>query len=271
MPRISTPEPPLLEPRAAWRRALDGLPLRARARFAREEFAADPPPIFQFLLDQFADSGPPPAVWKAGLIENCLLRPGILEDSEAAATLRLALRANEGFDLQLVTAVLDRPGRRWPDDVPEFEMARALDILGAAVKNWQRIRLPLLRFLRVPYPFVRSRMASLSARLRPNDTWFDSLVHDPDPRVRANLIEAMASDEKLSPVRREICQAAARDPHHRLRTTALFVLTFLGLQDGRPELETLQRLGSPIEQRAASWALKRLELTDRAQPHSVKW
>jgi hypothetical protein len=40
MPRISTPEPPILESKAAWRAALDGMPLRARAAFAREEFAA---------------------------------------------------------------------------------------------------------------------------------------------------------------------------------------------------------------------------------------
>ncbi len=259
MPKMSVPDPPILDPAAGWRRALNGLPLRVRVAFAREEFAADPPPVFQYLLDQFADRIPA-QVWLSGLVENCLLRPGILDDSEATTVLRLALRHDGTFDQRLVAQVLDRPGRRWPGEVSEFEMARVLDILAAAVKNWQRIRIPMLRFLRVPYPFIRSRMATLSYALKPNDSWFDALVLDPDPRVRANLLEVMALEERLSPIRRDICQQAATDPHHRVQTTALFVLATFGLQEARPRLEALQSSGSGDWQRAAQWALSKLSV-----------
>jgi hypothetical protein len=190
----------------------------------------------------------------------------VLADNEASGTLRLTLRHAQDFDLRLVNSILGRPGRTWPEDVSEFEMARGIDVLGAAIKNFERVRLPMLRFLRTPFPFIRSRMATLSFRLKPNDAWFDSLARDPDPRVRANLIEVIALEENLTPIRRALCLRASADPHHRVQTTALYVVATFGSLDARPKLQALRHVSNESFQRAGAWALRKLDADARQRP-----
>jgi hypothetical protein len=187
---------------------------------------------------------------------KAILKEGELSNSKAIDLAIATARIDSQFDVHLLQAVCDS-SRPWPEGVPEFEMNRALDVVKATARNLDRIRLLLLRFLRVPQTHVRARMAALSAILRPNDSWFNALMMDTDGRVRANAVEAIA-EFPLTSTRKRLLESAAQDPHHRVRTTALYVLSKNGDGQALATLHAIIAQGPDKFRRGAAWALVKL-------------
>jgi hypothetical protein len=218
----------------------------------------DPASAFDYLAALLKEASPNRQIFQPALFSRALLTEGLLTDDQAIALTRLVLDHDSAFDVRLLSAVCERPGRTWPSQVSEWEMYRALDLLRHSLRNYGRVRILLLRFLRVPYASVRSRVAAMTPDLRPNDTWFDSLITDEDPRVRANIVEALEHEDRQTPARKVLVAKAAKDSHHRVRTTALYILALFGDVDAPRRLWECLDEPDPALQKAAAWALGRL-------------
>lgn len=117
-----------------------------------------------------------------------------------------------------------------------------------------RVAYALMPYMRSADPQVRSKAALLIARSGLNPEWALRQLKDPDPRVRANVIEGIGS----SPEPRRFLEAlrqAARDRHHRVATTALIALFRLGEESAADALREMASHPDSRFRAAAAWAM----------------
>jgi len=183
-----------------------------------------------------------------GLLIDVLRQIGRDDAAVAGHLARLAQRLSPGFERSLARAVLDAEHAREPNGEAEF----LLGLLGALSAG--ATVLPLLGPLRHSEdPRVRSRMASLLGRTAGAQRWFTTLKDDPDPRVRANAIEALWTTE--GPFAAACFESAVEDPHHRVVASA-WVGTYLqGDAAAVAGLATMAQHADPRFCAAAAWAM----------------
>lgn len=107
----------------------------------------------------------------------------------------------------------------------------------------------------VDAPRVRSALALASGRLAALARLGESLFEDPDPRVRANVIESLwgrSDDEALARF-----QAALQDSHPRPAANACVGLYLAGRAEAVRELSLLAAHPEPRFRAAAAWAMGR--------------
>lgn len=212
-------------------RAKTGLPVRASC------------PIAELLLE-------------ADLLSIVLLDPEILPIEEAIAAAQPALRLDRQLDTRLLRR-MNRPGRLWPEEIPEAEMARLLDLLINLPAIHPTSAMMLYRFLKIDRPKIRSRAVRVISLVMDRDDWTEGALADPDPRVRANLVEALSrTGRPLSNRSLGLLHRASRDGHHRVKVTALLALTQAGDCGAKTELSHLADQDSGSLGRAARWALR---------------
>ncbi|MBI4873088.1 MAG: HEAT repeat domain-containing protein [Acidobacteria bacterium] len=112
-----------------------------------------------------------------------------------------------------------------------------------------RLQTLLVQLLRTRDPKVRSKAALLLLRQSGQASW---ALEDPDPRVRANAVQALW--EIHTPSAREICQQALEDPHHRVVGNAIVALLRAGDPAAAAHLERIARHESARFRAAAAWA-----------------
>lgn len=102
-------------------------------------------------------------------------------------------------------------------------------------------------------PHVQSKMAFLMAGVEPDGAWVAEGLTDPDPRMRANIIEALWRQK--SEFAREVFRRSATDAHHRVAANAIFGLYLLGDAESLPMIRQL--LGSSgLGRRAGLWLVE---------------
>jgi HEAT repeat protein len=135
------------------------------------------------------------------------------------------------------------------DPDPRRLLALLSDAPGGA-----RLAYALIPYMRSADPQIRSKAALLIARTGFSLQWALRQLEDPDPRVRANVVEGIGASPEprrfLGALRR-----AARDPHHRVATTALIVLVRLGAQTAAEDLREMASHPDPRFRAAAAWAM----------------
>ncbi len=241
-----------------WSSLVDGLSPET-SQYLTREAPAQSSDAFRFFSERLMQPAASRLLVQGGVISRAILAEDLLTTDESVTLSRLAFSHDAMFDVKLLTDVCERPGRLWPDGVSEWEMRRSLDVIRQTIRNYSRVRVLLLRFLRVPHSQVRSRVAAMTGDLRPNDIWFDCLMSDRDPRVRSNVIQVIEEDDKLSPSRRALLIRASRDSHHRVRTTALYLLALFGDVSAAEDLRQCLQHPNPAWQKAATWSMARLE------------
>lgn len=171
-----------------------------------------------------------------------------------AEALKIARQARHG-DTDLGLQIL-RCAAQMRESGIELEPHRLLAVLSQAHTS-SRIAHALIPYMRSSDPRVRSRAALLIARSGPSLDWTLRHLADPDARVRANVVEGIAGSAEP---RRfvEALRRAARDPHHRVATTALIALVRLGEEDAAASLEEMARHPEPRFRCAAAWAMGEL-------------
>jgi hypothetical protein len=169
----------------------------------------------------------------------------------AGVVAQLAQRMDPRFDRSLARqapeakAPLDRARPN-----PEFLLG-LLDALSGGL-----CLLPLLAPLRESEdPKIRARMALLLGRITRGQDWFQALEQDPDPRVRANVVESLWSVEGASSL--ACFERSLQDRHHRVVANALVGLYLQGVTSGVSGLVRLAQHHESLFRAAATWAMGR--------------
>lgn len=231
---------------------------------------ASAPAFLDYALEVLQTADPAkPGPLAAALLQNRTLisafsDPSQLSLEQAIRLAQAAARFDHGLDHKILSNITNS-ARNWPHEVPRQEMMRALKVI-EAISDCQRLMIPLMKFARLPQKHLRSKAVKLLARGSRNPGWADSILNDPDPRVRSNLIEGLSEQlgEKATPLLRR----AARDPHHRVSITALLALARIGDRGSRETLEKMAAGSEDAHRRAAVWALRRLASATEPNPSS---
>ena len=177
-----------------------------------------------------------------GLYMKYLLSTSVLNDSEAAAAARVLSAADRAFFSRLVNA---NEAQQRIDTIN-----RTFDIVNAL--NRANIVVPWLqRMTRHRDPRVQSKASLMFCRLYANPQLVERQMSSPDPRVRANAIEALWHVNNLAC--RAILEMALADRHHRVALNAALGLYYL-----KPTDEHLIAFAShrnPEFRMAAAWAI----------------
>jgi hypothetical protein len=183
-----------------------------------------------------------------GMLLDALREVGRADAAVAGQWARLAQHLSPGFERTLARAVLDAEQAHDLNGETEFLLGLLSDLSGGATV------LPLLGSLRTSEdPRVRSRMASLLGRTAGAQRWFAVLKDDPDPRVRANAIEALWNTE--GPFAAACFESAVEDEHYRVVASAWVGIYLQGDAAAVAGLARMARHEDPNYRAAAAWAM----------------
>ncbi len=188
--------------------------------------------------------------------------PKILSDP-AAMSLQAAVSLAAA--LARTHPMLDRTLLRWllrglgaepdPDAADPVRVVRLLEVLEAASQTDRSVAV-LVQLLRHPDARVRSKAALLAARSLKSGAWAQQRMLEADPRVRANVVEALWGVD--APGVKELLKSALHDPHNRVVGNALVGLYLLKDPAAVTLLEQMSRHESPTFRATAAWAMGHL-------------
>jgi HEAT repeat protein len=187
-------------------------------------------------------------------------------DEQAYEVVKSAYERDPAIDVQLL-AFARSDAMEW--------LHRVLRLLGR-ISSGTRLVASLLPLLNSEDEQIRAQAALLIARGRPNTAWALEMLKDPNPRVRANVVEGSEGWCRS----REFLEQAMHDRHHRVVCNAIVNLYSLAPKRARSALEMVAERSDPLFRAAAAWACGAIgspELSDlavrlRSDPHpSVRW
>jgi hypothetical protein len=186
------------------------------------------------------------------LIANEALLPILcnpaLNLAEAVALARTALQLDPMTDVNLAKGLADAAAQGMP--VPHA--GRLLDILGT-ISTGNRITPSLMRLLRNSDPQMRSKAVLLIGRSKQSVKWVQSRMAEPDPRTRANAVEALWGVDNAEA--KELLRGASRDGNNRVAGNALYALYCMGDTWVFLELLRMAASESPLFRSSAAWAM----------------
>ena len=122
-----------------------------------------------------------------------------------------------------------------------------------------RVRLEVISrlapVLRDPNPRVHSKMALLMARVAPDGEWVSEGMADSDPRVRANVVEALWNQK--SEFANRLFHRASEDAHHRVSANATYGLYLQGDPAALAKIRHLLLGSDGLARRAGLWLVER--------------
>jgi hypothetical protein len=182
-------------------------------------------------------------------------RPEVSSWEEALRIATAAARLDARLDSRILNA-LTSASSDWPRDVSLAHVERALELIDR-ISDCRRLLPSLMKFVSVGDPKVRSKAVKLIARASQNRGWIESILSDPDRRVRSNLIEGLVAQigRRAEPLLRR----AARDSDHRVAVTALEALASFGDAESLERIQALAKDEREMWRRAAQWALAKLD------------
>lgn len=182
-------------------------------------------------------------------IAQALLDPERYTMQEALERARTEAKADPLLDVRLLELHSGADGA-----AQRGHLARLFALIDE-VSDGTRIVHGLMPYARPGHPpRIRSKAAWIIARGVRNLEWPIRQLDDPDSRLRANVVEGVATwaagDKAI-----EFFRQAAKDPHHRVACNALLALCRLGDPDAPEMLETLASHPAPEFRAAAAWAM----------------
>lgn len=232
-------------------------------------FGGEKPNFFEFALATLEAAGDRArpgtlagALLESGMLFEAISNPALLPREQAIGLARATLPFNHHLDRDLLANLTDRV-LNWPHDVPRPKAMRVLHVIDA-ISDCRRLALPLMKFAALPNRHLRSKAVKLLARASANPGWADSILRDPDPRVRANLVDGIA--RHLERAGETALRKAVEDPHHRVSAAALLALARLGDVRSRELLGEMAAGASDVHRKAASWAISKLDESSEKPP-----
>ncbi len=183
------------------------------------------------------------------LLVEALCDPS-LSRAQAVALARAAMAVDPMTDVTLARFLADKESGEGGKDPKE--LARLMEVL-AEISNGARILPFLKRMARHPNPHVRSKAVLMVGRAAPAPNNPRDRLAEPNPRVRANLVEAVGvTDSEES---RALLLAAAQDRNNRVVGNALLALYRLGDASAEPALLKMAEHEAYLFRATCAWVL----------------
>lgn len=183
------------------------------------------------------------------LLIDTLCDPALSRE-QAIAVARAASRIDPMTDVNLAKFLSEREGSS--DAIRPAELMRLMEIM-MEISNFGRILPALKRMARHPNPHVRSKAVLLIGRGNPASGWLQNRFAEPDPRIRANTVEALWEADTMEA--RGLLLAAARDDNNRVAGNALLALYRLGEASAEPELRKMAGSESAAFRATSAWVM----------------
>lgn len=175
-----------------------------------------------------------------------------LMDGPAATKLARSLQlADPRFDIRLTHAAIE-----W-GAVGGYEkhMRQCLGIL-EEMGSGSRINSGLVQLLKCSNPSVRSKVVDILIRSSANAANIREWLRDPDPRIRANVLESLSEVGRDGKWIQQILLDNLNDPHGRAAANAAIGLHRLGVEDAAvARLFEMATSGDPVIRCSAAWAI----------------
>ena len=176
-------------------------------------------PVAFWVMRYGSDPSVPAAIKAALRVPDDLIAP--LLDHRAFSRQDATELAQElgCFRPMLEVSLLQRVFDAGKDEASLRRLLRALDIVGTITEG-DRIRHQLVILRRIRDPRVQSKLTLILARRVRDTEWLEQQFEDPDPRVRANVVEGLW-DAADSEEKKALLWRATHDPHNRVLGNAL--------------------------------------------------
>ena len=159
---------------------------------------------------------------------------------------QLGLRVDPNLDQVIAGQILN-----------DFSPGERQDLL--EILSQTRVRLEVISrlaaVLRDPNPRVHSKMAFLMARVAPDGEWVTEGIADGDPRVRANVVEALWNQK--GEFASQLFHRASEDAHHRVSANAIYGLYLQGDPTALAKIRHLLLGSDGLARRAGLWLVER--------------
>jgi HEAT repeat protein len=132
--------------------------------------------------------------------------------------------------------------------------ARLMEIL-SEIADASRVLPHLMRLLRHPNPYLRSKVVKMIGRGGRSVKWVKGRLNEADPRVRANAIEALWGVD--TPEARSLLELATNDADNRVLGNALLGLYYAGDCAVLEDLVKLSAHESKLFRATAAWVMGR--------------
>lgn len=189
------------------------------------------------------------------LVANGMLLEAICDPSltreEACALARAAVRIDPAADATLARGLAD--SQTGQGTVVVHDAPRLMEVL-CEIGDPSRMMASMLRLLRHPNPYLRSKAVKVVGRGSKSPKWVRQRLAEPDPRVRANAIESLWS-VNTAEARSLLQFAITEDGHNRVVANALLGLYYLGDSSVLPTLVKMIQDESSVVRTSAAWAM----------------
>ena len=184
-----------------------------------------------------------------GMLLRALSNPDLSRD-DAISLARTAHRFDPEIGVSLARTLAD--GTVGSGSIRVEAPARLMDILGE-VADAGRIVPSLMRMMRHPDPYLRSKAVKMIGRGSHSAKWVMGRLSESDPRVRANAIESIWGVD--TPEARTLLNFAASDANNRVVGNALLGLYYLGESAILSEVVKLASHESALFRSTAAWVM----------------
>ena len=185
-----------------------------------------------------------------GFLLRALCDPSLSKE-EAMAFGRAATRANPLADVELARGLADSTAQMDGPVQPETA-PRLMEIL-AEISDGSRIASSLMRLMRHPNPYIRSKAVLMIGRGNLSVKWVRGRLSEADPRIRANAIEALWGVNLPEAV--VVLRLALGDGNNRVVGNALLGLHMVGECSAIPEIVKMAGNESPLLRATAAWVM----------------
>lgn len=241
---------------SSWLRTYHRSPV-ASAKGIRDLLEADKEAFYPHALREIRTfDGSPGVLFLVGLmLERGLLLRALCEplipEQRVRGIIQALMAEDAGSDLALVKAVVENVQGNQPQG-DHKTLLRVLNNLERLV-DARRVAPRLLPLLRHPDPKLRSKAVRIIGRCCRNAQWVARQLADPDPRTRANAMEAIWGIEDQAS--RDLLKKAAMDKDNRMAGNALLGLYRAGDPSAIGELLRTAVEGDAAFRLSAAWAM----------------
>jgi HEAT repeat protein len=184
-----------------------------------------------------------------GMLLQALSNPEMSRE-ESLALGRAARRVDPMIDVALARSLADSAAG--DSAVQVADPARLMDIL-CEIADAGRIMPSLMRMMRHPNPYLRSKAVKMIGRGSKSTKWVMGRLSESDPRVRANAVESLWGVD--TPESHALLKFASSDANNRVAGNALLGRYYLGDASVLADLVTLAGHESALFRSSAAWVM----------------
>jgi HEAT repeat protein len=175
---------------------------------------------------------------------------------QTVSLVRKAMEAEPFFDVQMANLLLGRSSAEALDQLRALRILEVLDRVSVGTRLTRMIG----QLMGHADPLVRSKAAMVAGRRMEGFPWIYAHLSKADPRVRANMLEALW--ESREPECMEVFALYRDDGNHRVAANALYGLYLRGEAEAIPGAIRMTSHNDPKFRAAAAWLMGKIGQPD---------